>query len=231
MAHLEVALLGSFAVTVDGHLANDFGYDKVRALLAYLLLEGDRPIQRDMLAALLWPDAPAGAARKSLRTALATLIERDTIKRNPQADIVLDVTELRAHLAAAEQDGHATGLVCADCADHLTRAVELYCGVFLQHVSVPDSVAWEEWALLTRERLHGQLLDALAQLITYHEARGDDDHARQYAWRALALEAWDEAAHRCLMRVFARAGNAARRWRSTNAAARCSPRNWVLSRQ
>ena len=221
MARMRVALLGPLHVSLGSQPITNFGYDKVRALLAYLMLEDDRPLQRDALAALLWPDAPAGAARKSLRTALATLrqaigdataqppvlqIDHDTIQRNPHADVVLDVTDLRMHLAAVERHAHATALVCVDCADQLARAVELYRGAFLQQISVPDSVAWEEWALLIRERLHGQLLDALAQLMAYHEARGEDDRARKYAWRALALEAWDEAAHRCLVRVYARAG-------------------------
>ena len=133
-------------------------------------------------------------------------IDRDTIQRNPHADVALDVTQLRAHLAAVERHTHHDSIVCADCANQLARAVELYRGAFLQQISVPDSVAWEEWALLTREQLHGQMLDALAQLMAYHEARGEDDQARQYAWRALAQEAWDEAAHRCLMRVYARSG-------------------------
>lgn len=221
MARLSVALLGPLHVTVRGQPAEGFGYDKVRALLAYLLLEGQRPLGRDVLAALLWPEALPSTARKSLRTALAALrqaigeanaqppllrVERDTIQRDPQADVVVDVAELRAHLAAVERHAHASGLVCGECAERLAAAAALYRGPFLQQVDVADSVAWEEWALLTRERLHGQVLDTLAQLMAYHEAAGQDDPARQYAWRALGLESWDETAHRCLMRVYARGG-------------------------
>src|SRR5215216_3902953 len=121
MARLHVALLGPLHVSLNGQPADGFGYDKVRALLAYLLLEGDRPLGRDALAALLWPDAPAGAARKSLRTAFATLrqaigdadaqppvlrIDRDSIQRHPHADIALNVAEMRAHLLAVERHMH-----------------------------------------------------------------------------------------------------------------------------
>jgi DNA-binding SARP family transcriptional activator len=173
MARLSVALLGSLHVSLNGEPTTSFGYDKVRALLAYLLIEGDRPLGRDALAALLWPDAPAGAARKNLRTALAILrqtigdtqaqtpilrIERDSIQRNPHADVALDVADMRAHVAAVERHAHHDSSICADCADRLARAAELYRGAFMQQISVPDSVAWEEWALLTREQLHGQLL-------------------------------------------------------------------------
>src|SRR3954470_14840046 len=139
MARLNVALLGPLHVSLNGVPAGGFGYDKVRALLAYLLLEGDRPIGRDALAALLWPDAAPGTARKNLRTALATLrqaigeseaqppvlwIDRDTIQRNRHADVALDVTQLRAHLAAAERHAHHDSIVCTDCANQLSGAAE-----------------------------------------------------------------------------------------------------------
>lgn len=41
-----------------------------------------------------------------------------------------------------------------------------------------DSVAFEEWLTLIRERLHRQALDALTQLAAHHEARGKDEQAR-----------------------------------------------------
>jgi DNA-binding SARP family transcriptional activator len=49
-------------------------------------------------------------------------------------------------------------------------------------------------------------LEVLAGLAAYPERSGTDDLARQYAWRQLALELWDEAAHRCVMRVLSRKG-------------------------
>ena len=43
VAHLRIYLLGSFQVTIDGEPAKGFDSDKVRALLAYLASEADRP--------------------------------------------------------------------------------------------------------------------------------------------------------------------------------------------
>jgi DNA-binding SARP family transcriptional activator len=221
MARLILALLGPLHVSLDGQPVTSFGYDKVRALLAYLAVERHRAHDRVALGALLWPDEPQTVARKNLRTALATLrqalgdatadppillVTRDTVRFNPSSDYELDVATFGAFAVEAERHLHPTGVVCAACAARFTQAVELYRGAFLQKVSVPGSVAWEEWALLSRERLHNQLLDALGQLMAYHEAHEEFDKARQYAWRALGLESWDELAHRCLMRVYVRTG-------------------------
>jgi DNA-binding SARP family transcriptional activator len=58
MAHLLLALLGPFQVTLAGEPVTSFESDKVRALLAYLAVEADRPHRRESLAGLLWPDWP-----------------------------------------------------------------------------------------------------------------------------------------------------------------------------
>jgi DNA-binding SARP family transcriptional activator len=108
------------------------------------------------------------------------------------------------HTAVAH--AHAPGAPYPSCADELAQAVELYRGDFLAQLSLPGCQAFGEWALVTRERLHRQVADALARLALYYEAQPSDDRAQAYAWRLLALEPWDEGAHRCLMRLCARAG-------------------------
>ena len=46
-------------------------------------------------------------------------------------------------------------------------AVALYRGDFLAQLYLADSAGFEEWATLTRERLHGQARDALATQAAY----------------------------------------------------------------
>ena len=58
MAHLSISLLGTFQVILDGKQVTAFESDKVRALLAYLAVESDRPHRRETLACLLWPERP-----------------------------------------------------------------------------------------------------------------------------------------------------------------------------
>jgi len=220
MARLMLSLLGPLHATLDDQPVGGLAYAKVRALLAYLAVEA-RPHGRDALAELLWPSQSMPAARRSLRVALTTLRHalgdhvavapfllgtRETVQINTASDIMLDVTTFTDLLLASRQHAHPAGALCPACATRLTEAVALYRGGFLQHVVVRDSAAFDEWVTLTRERLHGDALDTLAELAAYHERRAEDDLMRRYAWRALALESWDEAAHRCLMRVLARQG-------------------------
>ena len=72
MACLALKLLGPFQATLDGQ-AVEFATDKVRALLAYLAVESDRPHARESLAGLLWPDYAESSARQSLTQALFSL--------------------------------------------------------------------------------------------------------------------------------------------------------------
>jgi DNA-binding SARP family transcriptional activator len=54
MAHLALALLGPMQVLLDGTAAATFEYNKVRALLAYLVVEADRPHRREHLIGQHW---------------------------------------------------------------------------------------------------------------------------------------------------------------------------------
>jgi DNA-binding SARP family transcriptional activator len=116
MARLTISLLGPLLVRLGKDEVAEFGYDKVRALLAYLAVEVDRPQRREALAALLWPEQADPAARTNLRRALLTLrvalgdqyadppfllITRDTLQFNRASDHVLDVAAFQALLAGA----------------------------------------------------------------------------------------------------------------------------------
>src|SRR6266508_2474740 len=221
MARLTLALLGALEVTLDGQHVGGFAYDKVRALLAYLAVEADRPQRREALAALLWPEQPDPTARNNLRRALLTLraaiddqhaspqfllITRDTLQFNRASDNALDVASFQALIAAVDAHAHPPAELCPECVTRLEQAVALYRGDFLAQFALRDSVAFSEWALVSRERLHRQALGALASLMAHHEHTGADQAAQTYARRLLALEPWDEAAHCCLMRVLVRQG-------------------------
>lgn len=122
MARLSLSLLGAFRATLDGEPITSFESAKARALLAYLVVEADRPHRRETLAGFLWPDRPEKTARNNLRHALATLrkaigdrdvvpsflsITRETIQFNRTSDYWLDVETFRA-LAEANPEGRST---------------------------------------------------------------------------------------------------------------------------
>jgi DNA-binding SARP family transcriptional activator len=68
---------------------------------------------------------------------------------------------------------------------------------------VGDSPAFEEWALLTWERLARLMSSALHRLTAAYEQRGEYETAQSHARRQVELETWDEKAHRQLMRALA----------------------------
>ncbi|MBN1260091.1 MAG: tetratricopeptide repeat protein, partial [Anaerolineae bacterium] len=209
-----------FHVTQDGETVTDFESSKVRALLAFLVVEADRPHSRDELATLLWPEQPERAARRNLSQALFNLrhvicddeaaspvlhVTRGAVQFVPHAGCVLDVSTFSAHIAAAEAHPDCRSKPCDACLQHLEAAAGLYRGDFLTGFYV-DTATFSEWAMLLRERLHYQALDTLFRLTEHHERRRDYLQARGYAQRQVELEPWREEAHQQLMRLFIRTG-------------------------
>lgn len=56
MGRLSISLLGPLDIKLDEGPVSAFQSDKVRALLVYLAVAGDRAHRRETLAGLLWPD-------------------------------------------------------------------------------------------------------------------------------------------------------------------------------
>jgi len=213
MARLSLSLWGPFQATLAGEPVTGFESNKVKALLVYLAVEAghDRPHSRETLAGLLWPDYPNRSALSNLRSALANLrqaigdrqaeppfllITRDTIQFNPAGDYALDTS--------AFQNPAELPL------DQLEQAVAACRGSFLDGFSLDDSPPYEEWLLIKREQLNRQLREVLQRLAAHYEACGDFKPAIAYARRRLELEAWDEDAHRQLMRLLALTGQRGR---------------------
>jgi DNA-binding SARP family transcriptional activator len=104
MPHLSLALLGPFQATLDGQPVTGWKSNKIKALLAYLAVEADRPHPRETLAGLLWPDYSNSSALNNLRDALSALrqaigdrqaeppfllVTRETIQFNTASDYAL----------------------------------------------------------------------------------------------------------------------------------------------
>src|SRR5690606_7463258 len=106
MSRLSLSLLGTFQASAGERPITNFATDKVRALLAYLAVEADRPHRRDTLAALLWPEWDDSGARGNLRLALHRLREALDAAAPALSDVVFDVTRetVRARAAAVEVD-------------------------------------------------------------------------------------------------------------------------------
>jgi predicted ATPase/DNA-binding SARP family transcriptional activator len=201
-AVLDLHLLGTLVITVDGAVHSFTAPPKTTPLLAFLLVRRKGPVSRDTLAFTLWPDEAESDARANVRRHLHHLqnalppaaphrpwlrISHDTVQWNPDADYCLD-TEAFERLSAAD----AT----------LPEAVDRYTGDLLPEV-------YDDWLIYERERLRHLYVADLTRLIM--RCRTEREHAAgiDYAQRLLAHDSFHEDGMRHLMAMRYAAGDRA----------------------
>jgi predicted ATPase/DNA-binding SARP family transcriptional activator len=186
------------AVSSLGARRVQFATRTVDALLIYLACQG-RPLGRDALAELFWPERTHKQARSNLRVALHRLrhqlapyllVTHHSVALNLDRMIDLDAAHFETHLAAGQ----------------VAAAVALYTNDFLDGFYLDGSPAFEQWALLERERLRTLALAAYQQLIDQSAAAGQGSTAITTAQRLLQLDPLHEPTHRQLMRLLAQMG-------------------------
>ncbi|MDX1415507.1 MAG: protein kinase, partial [Candidatus Promineifilaceae bacterium] len=220
MSNLSIRLLGPLQVEAAGKPLSSFASDKARALLAYLATAADQPHRRDKLAGLLWPNSPQKTARTNLRRALADLrkaigdlqavppyllITRQTIRFNSSSDVWVDISAF----LAAQPVWTGSHPLDQQALQQLEMAADLYRDHFLEGFFVGDSLAFEEWALLMRERFQRQVLLLLHRLVAHFEGCKAYERAVPYAWRQVELDPFQEPAQREIMRLLANTGQRA----------------------
>jgi predicted ATPase/DNA-binding SARP family transcriptional activator len=221
MACLEIFVLGTLEVLRDGQPVTGFGYAKVQALLAYLAVEARQVHQRETLAEMFWPDQPPHVGRASLRQALAHLrraldepatqtplmaTTRTTVQMIPSEHYWLDVTAFSDLLLACQQRAGGASDDEMVMAQRVQQASVLYRGDFLAGFPLMDCPVFDQWVLTHQIALRNQVMQALNYLAAFHERRGAYAQAIRVARRQIAIEAWNETAHRTLMRLLALAG-------------------------
>ena len=190
------------------------GRRKALALLAYLALS-PTPQSRDLLAALLWPEATPSHAYACLRNALWTLrrtpvAEAMAVDRSTAGIVAdalwVDVLRFRTLLTGVQRHEHTVPGLCRTCAAALREATALRTAAFLQGFSLPDSGSFDNWMLAEQRALDQEAADAYAHLTAYDAQRGDLKAAIASAEARLRIDPLNEAAHRELIRLHDRSG-------------------------
>ncbi|HFQ92996.1 MAG TPA: hypothetical protein ENK32_03225, partial [Anaerolineae bacterium] len=161
---LEIRLLGGFKVWRDGEPVRAFRTRKARAALAWLACHAGRPISRDTLAGLFWPDSSSRRAAHNLRQTLTFLrralgddnplqITRQDVTFIPSDNCLVDVIAFQQIL-----DGKKENIADWEI------AVILYRGPLLDGFFISGAPEFETWLLLRREQLQAGALALLSRL-------------------------------------------------------------------
>jgi DNA-binding SARP family transcriptional activator/predicted ATPase len=202
---LKVKLLGAPQLIRDDTPITGFITRKAEALFFYLVVT-QRMHMRDALATLFWADDDQQRARKNLRDITSNLrellgdyllITRSTIAFDSSRPYWLDTERFQTHLQQATP---------ALAIEETLRAIDLYRGEFLEGFHVRGAPNFEEWMLFEREHLHKAYIQGQYTLATRYLDHQDYHAAVLVTQRLLAIEPWQERAHRQLMVALAGSG-------------------------
>jgi len=209
-AEVAACVLGPLDLTVAGHRVVRWNSLKARTVFQYLVVQIGRPVRREALMELMWPDHSIGSARNNLNAALYSL--RNTLDQqgsrvpyilykdgcylpNPELMWWIDRTEFLStlqHAEAARRGGQA-----GQAASGYLRAVRLYRGPLFEDDRDGD------WYLPEQRRLKELYLQAVECLAEIHLEQRDLAAAVQFGQLALTADQCCEPAHRLLMRCYA----------------------------
>lgn len=201
MITFDIRLFGAMEIRHHGALLTDFRSQKALALLAYLICI-DRPVTREYLAGLGWPEVEQSQALGLLRRTLHDLnsklpgclvVDRRTVYFQPETPVAVDVRTFAG--LAAQTDPVAW-----------VQAVDLYRAPFLEGLYLDEAPDLESWLLREQEQWQQRVASLLARLTDRHTAAAAYAKALHYVRRLVALEPWREEAHRQVMLLLARTG-------------------------
>jgi DNA-binding SARP family transcriptional activator len=209
---LTAHLLGQLRVTLNDAPIDEWPSGRGRSLLKYLLTHRDPWPQREVVMEVFWPDASPEAARNSLNVAVHGLrralrgaadvpvivLEGGAYRLAANLRLWVDVDEFERHVEGGrrlEAAGEPTGAMA-----QYELAASLYQGDFLA------DDPYEEWPVLTRERLRLAYLDLLDRLGRLYFGQGRYAACAALCQRIIERDACREDAHRRLIRCYSRQG-------------------------
>lgn len=184
---------GAILLGPTGPLTGRLAQRRRLALLAVLAAGGGRPVSRDRLLALFWPESDAERARHSLADSVyhirRELGESAVVSRGE--DLWLDAEVIGCDVVTFE-DAVARG--------DLRAAIAVYGGPFLDGFHISDAPDFERWVDEQRDRLGRAYARVTEQLAEEAAARGE---ARESAEWWLRLSALDPLNARTALRLMA----------------------------
>lgn len=211
-APVAIRTLGTFQVLRDGvPIPNAAWQSKKARDLLKVLVTRRRPVPREQLMEVLWPEADP--ARSGNRLSVLLSMVRDVLQPVRSGDVPLvsdgnavwldraqvaiDVEDFLGHAGAA-LDAHRRGE--RDATARLVAVETAYTGGFL------DDDPYREWAEALVEEVRATYVAVLRALAGRLRDAGDVDGVVRYTLRLLAQDCYDEEAHLDLVALLLGAG-------------------------
>jgi DNA-binding SARP family transcriptional activator/predicted ATPase len=202
----RIELLGQLRFTFGQQPVTSINTNRMRSLLAYLVLHGEAAQSREHLASLLWPESGDAQARTNLRQLLHNLrralpvecsllvSDNQTVRWLADSSCTIDVIEFEAAIQAAANaiKGDFSAMRGA-----LEKAAKLY-----QDDLLPD--LYDDWLQPRREQLRNQFAEVLSRLATLLESMDDHPAGIRHATRLVALDPLREEYYQTLIRLHLR---------------------------
>lgn len=217
MSFLQITLLGNIRITNDNWQSEVKLTRSLQAILAYLLLNRDRTIPREVLADIFWGELSQRRARNSLNTAiwrLRGMLEPRDISRgsylisnqsgelgiNQESDIWLDVAVFE------EKVNQVLAIPYHNLKESQIQEIDnillLYKGDLLVGF-------YDDWVLMEREHIRNLYIYFLKYLMNYEFQQGLYEKGLSHGQQLLELEPLQEDVHRKMIRFYMKMGQRA----------------------
>ena len=206
---LIIYCLGTFRVYHNTNLIVDWNGLKGQLIFKYLITRQGKPIPKDVLMELIWPETDQDSARRNLHQAIYSL--RKTLKKdgsdfqpiryenacylfNPNVEIWVDYKEFEQHVRIGRQL-ERNNLIAKAMAEY-GIAEGLYQGDFLAED------IYEDWTHPLREQLRQDYIDITDRLSKQYFLQNEYTATIAICQKLLAQDNCHEGAHRRLMRCY-----------------------------
>ncbi|CAM4037391.1 AAA family ATPase [Vreelandella rituensis] len=164
----QLILFGHFSLTQGDDVLTHFSYDKVKALLVYLLLHR-QPVNRAALAELLWPDQGLSSGRTNLRHALHCL--RQSLGENAEQVLSVSRQTIAFQLPSGwHVDLHQlqTLLEGPRDIDTLHSLLSCYQGDLIEELQLTNCAEFQRWLVQMRNEWRQRVIRFAEQVLEAH---------------------------------------------------------------
>ena len=210
---LSICMLGEFRAYLNGRKIDCWPKGKSKLLFKYLATFGNKPVPKEKIMEVFWPEHDEQSARNNLNVAIYSL--RQSLKKrlpsisavlfrdgcyliNPEISLWVDSAELEACVKKAIK--HESRKEFEPMMRALRRAEELYAGTYL------SEDAYCDWVVEKQIQYQDIYLMVLDKLDRCYRRKGDFDGSIAINKKILEIDNCNERAHLHLMEDYVELG-------------------------